>query len=87
MDILPDSEPDQTQLSYDDSTPGPSQEKKGLLARIGQSRVYALEDTSAASLLGASKKVNVSDTLYGASDGLYCLCFMRGKLELVLSTE
>lgn len=87
MDILPDNEPDQTQLSYDDPVPGPSKEKKGLLARIGQSRVYALEDTSAASLLNASKKVNVSDALFVTLSGLHDFCVMRGKPERVLLTE
>ncbi|KAG9040254.1 hypothetical protein FRB95_000183 [Tulasnella sp. JGI-2019a] len=69
MDILPDTEPDQTQLSYDDPIPGSSKEKKGLLSRIGQSRVYALEDTSAATLLGASKKRKAGTGLLGRIDG------------------
>ncbi|KAG8865191.1 hypothetical protein FRB96_000081 [Tulasnella sp. 330] len=69
MDILPDNEPDRTELSYDDPVPGPSKEKKGLLARIGQSRVYALEDTSAAALLGASKKRKAGAGLVDRLDG------------------
>lgn len=62
MDIIPDHNPDNTVLSYDDPVPGPSTEtaksSSSLLSRIGQSRVYALEDSSAAALLAGVKKVS-----------------------------
>lgn len=62
MDILPDQNPEDIQLPYDEPTPGPSNGKSttSLLSRIGQSRVYALSDSPTASILSRSKKVSNS---------------------------